>query len=130
RGEYDLAALKKLTGLRLNAHYGASKMRWLLDHDSAIQEAARNQCLVLLPLASYVAHLLTGESTPQVDAVSASRTFLTELGATQWSPSLLSLFDIDRNLLPDIVNSRHRFGNLALAHQKVLLQVVGGDQSL
>src|SRR5690606_32515283 len=28
RGEYDLAALKKLTGLRLNAHYGASKMRW------------------------------------------------------------------------------------------------------
>jgi len=128
-GEFDLAALKKRTGLRLNAHYGASKIRWLLDHDPAVQHAAKNQRLVFLPLAAYVTHLLTGQRTPVVDAVSASRTFLTELGTRQWAPDLLSLFDIPASVLPAIVNTRYAYGHLDIAGQQVPLRVVGGDQS-
>lgn len=128
-GEFNLTALKKLTGLRLNAHYGASKMRWLLDHDPLVQQAAKDQRLVFLPLAAYVTHLLTGQLTVQVDAVSASRSFLTELGAQEWSPALLSLFDLNSSQLPSIVSTRHAFGQLVLAKQIIPLQVVGGDQS-
>jgi len=128
-GEFDLAALKKLTGLRLNAHYGVGKMRWLLDHDTAVQRAAQNKQLVFLPLAAYVTHLLIGKAPWVVDGVSASRTFLTELGSTQWSSQLLSLFNIDKSVLPAIVGTRHAFGSLNLARQNIPLQVVGGDQS-
>lgn len=128
-GDFDLTALKQLTGLRLNAHYGASKMRWLLDHHPAVQQAMENNNLVFLPLAAYISHLLTGE-TPVVDAVSASRTFLTELGTRHWSNTLLSLFGINTDVLPTIVGTRHGFGDLSLAGQVIPLQVVGGDQSL
>jgi glycerol kinase len=128
-GDWDVMALKKCTGLRLNAHYGASKMRWLLDHDPAVQHAARQQRLFFLPLAAYVTHLLTANPVPVVDAGSASRTFLTELGGTDWSPYLLSLFQIDQSQLPPMVNTRHHFGHLALAGQQIPLEVVGGDQS-
>jgi len=128
-GDFNLQALKQQTGLRLNAHYGASKMRWLLDHDPAVQRAARQQRLLFLPLAAYAIHLLTANSQPVVDAVSASRTFLTELGSTDWSPHLCSLFQIDHHLLPPIVNTRHAFGHLTLAGQHIPLEVVGGDQS-
>lgn len=128
-GDFDLQALKQQTGLRLNAHYGASKMRWLLDHDSTVQRAAHQQRLLFLPLAAYATHLLTANPLPIVDAVSASRTFLTELGGTHWSPHLLSLFQIDPHWLPPIVNTRHDFGHLAFAGQQIPLDVVGGDQS-
>lgn len=124
----DVDALRTLTGLRLNAHYGASKMRWLLDHNSVVQQAAAEKRLLFLPLAAYVAHLLT-QQEQVVDAVSASRTFLTRLGACEWSPELLELFKIPRHCLPPIVPTRYPFGVIEIAGHNIPLQVVGGDQS-
>jgi len=128
-GHFNLNALKKLTGLRLNAHYGASKMRWLLDHHPDVQKAAKQNNLLFLPLASFVTHLLTHAQPAVVDAASASRTFLCEFGQTQWSESLLQLFSIQKNWLPAITISKHDFGNIAVNDQSIPLQVVGGDQS-
>ena len=128
-GTFDIDVLQQLSGLRLNAHYGASKMRWLLDNDDAVQRAAREQRLLFLPLAAYMACLLTGQQQGTVDAVSASRTFLTARGATDWSPDLLQLFGIQRNWLPQIVTSTHAWGSLTMARQEVPLRLVGGDQS-
>ena len=128
-GSWDIAALKKLTGLRLNAHYGASKMRWLLDHDSAVQKADAQNNLVFLPLAAFVTQQLTHANTAVLDAVTASRTFLTEFGQEDWSQPLLDLFAIERRVLPAIVGSRSDFGNITIGDQHIPLRVVGGDQS-
>lgn len=127
-GHYDLPALKLQTGLRLNAHYGASKMRWLLDHDTAVQVAARDNNLLFLPLAAYLTQQLTHQPAV-VDAVTASRTFLVGFGEQQWSDKLLKLFDIPAASLPAIVPTCHAFGDITVAGRKIPLQVVGGDQS-
>jgi len=128
-GRFDITQLKQRTGLRLNAHYGASKMRWLLDHDPNVQAAARQNNVIFLPLACFVTHLLTNSQEAIVDAASASRTFLCEFGQQQWSDYLLSLFSLQKNCLPKIVGSKHAFGNIMLNGQAIPLQVVGGDQS-
>jgi len=126
---FNINELKKLTGLRLNAHYGASKMRWLLDNHTEVKKAQAKNNLVFLPLAAFVTHLLTNSNIVLVDAATASRTFLTEFGKLDWSPTLLDLFSIDQHTLPSIAASKADFGNIMIGHQVVPLQVVGGDQS-
>ena len=126
---FDIATLQQRTGLRLNAHYGASKMRWLLDHDPLVQAAASENNLLFLPLAAFLAQRLTRNQHCVVDVATAARTFLCELGTQQWSPPLLELFQITRDCLPTIVPQRHAFGSMTLGDQTIPLAVVGGDQS-
>ena len=127
--------LRSLTGLHPNAHYGASKMRWLLDHVPAVQQAADAGVLCLSPLASFLHwHLLhDGQSLanvmPVVDAVIASRTLLTETGALQWSATLLDLFNIPESVLPVIKPTIADYSVLALGDARVPLKLLGGDQS-
>ncbi len=52
--------VRALTGLPLSAHYGASKMRWCLDHLPAVTRAAARGELLLLPLAAWLVGHLTG----------------------------------------------------------------------
>ena len=40
--------LNKLTGLRVSAHYGASKMAWCLLHQSEVKLAAKNNTLMFV----------------------------------------------------------------------------------
>ncbi len=41
KSKNQLPFLRQLTGLRANAHYGASKMRWLLDNTAVVHAAER-----------------------------------------------------------------------------------------
>jgi len=47
--------LRARTGLQRSPHYGASKLRWCLDHLPAVGEAAAARRLAFGPLASYLA---------------------------------------------------------------------------
>lgn len=121
--------LRELTGLRANAHYGASKMRWLLDNVPAIKAAAEKNTLCITPLAGFLCRHLTGARRTVVDAVIASRTLLTELSALQWSSKLLAFFSIPNSVLPDIHASLDNYGDIAVGNHKIPLRLVGGDQS-
>lgn len=121
--------IKAITGLRPNAHYGASKMRWLLDNDTAVQQAARDGQLLFVPLAAWLAAQLTGTSGCVVDPVIASRTLLMSLQDTAWSPYLLARFGIDAGCLPVIVPSNYAVGGLDVGGCRIPLALVGGDQS-
>ncbi len=66
-------------------HYGASKIRWCLEHLPAVARAADAGELLAAPLASYLA-LQLGAARPgaaRVDAANASRTLLFRLAATR-----------------------------------------------
>ena len=69
-------AIKKKSGLFLSPHYGASKLRWMLDNCPELERPLHNKELIFGPLAAFViANLLEG--TPCiVDHVNASRTQL------------------------------------------------------
>lgn len=122
--------LQQITGLYPNAHYGASKMRWLQLNDPAVQAACNaNDCL-FAPLAAFLARALTGAKKLHVDAVIASRTLLMDVAAGDWSDVALSLFELDKSTLPVIVPSDHPVGVIATAHYRIPLQWVGGDQSM
>jgi len=54
RLEPRAAEIRRLTGLVLSPHYGASKLRWCLDHVPAVRRAADRDDLAFGPLSSWL----------------------------------------------------------------------------
>ncbi len=92
--------VQRLTGLPLSPHYGASKLRWCLDHLPEVRSAAAQSRLHAGPLASYLLHRLLREQPFLADASTAARTLLWSPFERGWSEELLGLFGIPRAILP------------------------------
>ena len=126
---FDDEMIYRITGLFPNAHFGASKMRWCLQHYDGVIDAANKGRLCLAPLASYLANQLLDQSPFIVDPVNASRTLLMNLECGDWDKSLLTLFAIDSACLPDIVSNQSFFGTLTICGLCLPLMLLTGDQS-
>ncbi|MDH5394031.1 MAG: FGGY family carbohydrate kinase [Gammaproteobacteria bacterium] len=123
----DAREIKKLSGLVLSAHYGASKIKWLLSHDRRCQQAAQAENIIIAPLASYLIQQLSTLGTPVVDHVNASRTQLFDINSLQWSDSLLDKFQISKRCLPEVRPCLSDYGRLK--HHDIPLMLVNGDQN-
>ncbi len=119
--------VKKRTGLPLSPHYGASKLRWCLDHFGGAQTALAEGRLAYGPLAAFlISHLVEG-SPRLVDDANANRTQLWNIQARDWDPWLLALFDLPAEPLPACRPIRHPYG--LIAGTDIPLTVVNGDQN-
>ncbi|MGQ0656707.1 MAG: FGGY family carbohydrate kinase [Chromatiales bacterium] len=123
------APVEARTGLRLSPHYGVSKLRWCLDHAHAVRRARHGGWLVLGPLASYLLFRLTARRSCVVDPANAARTLLYDPLRVNWDDDLLSLFWIDRALLPRCVPTRHAYGDMSWHEGALPVRIVSGDQS-
>jgi glycerol kinase len=117
------------TGLPLSPHYGASKIRWCLDHLPAVAAGASAATLACGPLASFLVARATREGSFLADPANASRTQLWSPASGDWSAELLTMFGIRRGWLPASVPTRHDFGTLDLPGRDIPLVIVTGDQS-
>lgn len=88
--------LYKLTGLRADPAYSASKILWMKDN---MPEVYENTYKVLLP-KDYLAFKLTG--TMFLDLASASATQLVDIHKGRWSSKLVEAFKIRQEILPDL----------------------------
>ena len=120
--------IRRLTGLVLSPHYGATKLAWCLKHVPAVRRAARTGRLAAGPLASYLAAGLVERHPCIADPVNGLRTQLMELRTMDWSSELCQLFDVPRQVLPECVPNAYPFGELRLAGRRIPLTVVTGDQ--
>jgi glycerol kinase len=123
------AQIRAMTGLVLSPHYGASKLRWCLDHVPGVQRAARIDDLAAGPLSSFLLARLLEEHPVVADPANASRTLLFDPASLDWSQPLLDAFGIDRKCLPRCVPTRHGFGHLQVGERRIPLTACTGDQS-
>lgn len=98
------------TGLVLDPYFSASKFRWLLNDIDGARGRARRGEIVAGTIDSYLLARLTGGVVHATDVSNASRTSLMNLGTLDWDPDLLKLFNVPRNLLPDIIPSSGDLG--------------------
>ena len=117
------------TGLRLSAHYGASKLRWCLDHLPAVTAAQREGRLAMGPLASFLLFRLLEEKPLLADPANAARTLLWNIRTMDWDPWLLERFGVPQEPLPRCVPTHHPFGSLHVNERRIPLTVATGDQS-
>lgn len=121
--------IRARTGLVLSAHYGASKLRWCLDHLPAVAAARDTGRLAMGPLASFLLFCLLREWPLLVDPSNAGRTLLWNLDRGDWDDELIELFGIPRAALPACVPTRHGYGTLTVRGREIPLTVLNGDQS-
>ena len=117
------------TGLFLSAHYGASKLRWALDHLPAVQTARDAGTLCWGPQASFLVFRLLAEHPLYADPQCAARTQLWNLQSRDWDPELVALFGLPQGFLPKSVPTCHRYGTLRCGDAGIPLLAVNGDQS-
>jgi glycerol kinase len=135
RGESYLGQLSvsadqvhQLTGLPLSCHYGATKLRWCLEHLPEVAEAQRHGDLVAGPLMSLLLHHLCQERPSAVDSGSASRTQLWNLQRQQWDVDLCREFIIPVEVLPRGRGTCSTFGTLRVVGRDVPVVCANRDQ--
>jgi len=118
---------QQLTGLRVSPHYGATKMRWCLEHNKKVAQAQQDNCLSIGPIVSYIFwHLLGKQSL--VDPGHAQRTLLWNLQRNEWDQSLLDMFKIPRGVLPHCHHHNSHFGTLQLGDHTIPFTASARDQ--
>ncbi len=122
-------AVHRKTGLFLSPHYGASKLRWALDHLPAVRAALAAGSLCWGPMASFLVFRLCTEQAFLTDPQCAARTQLWNLHTGDWDPELLELFGLPQGFLPRSVPTCHDWGTLATPGGSIPLTAVNGDQS-
>lgn len=121
--------VRRITGLPLSPHYGASKLRWCLDAIPEVRAALSRNRLAWGPLSSYLLQGLLVERPVVVDPANASRTLLWDLESRDWSDTLLRMFGLPRSPLPACVATERLFGHLRVGRRSIPLRLCTGDQS-
>lgn len=121
------AEIRSRTGLPASSHYGASKLRWCLDHLPAVANAAADGRLACGPLGVFLAQQLLEPAPPRAEPTLANRTLLHAIAGTGWDSELLAAFGLPPQALPELVPSRYRWGRLR-CDLRAVLHLVGGDQ--
>jgi glycerol kinase len=122
-------AVHRGTGLYLSPHYGASKLRWALDHLPAVRAALESGTLAWGPMESFLVQRLTRERSFFAEPQCAARTQLWNLHERDWDAELLALFGLPAGFLPASVPTIHAWGTLEAGGLAVPITAVNGDQS-
>jgi xylulokinase len=101
-----LDGLLQLVQNRMLPGFTAGKLLWMREHEPALFARMRR----MLNPKDYLRYRLTGEFV--TDVSDASGTGLFDVRNRTWSAPLLSLLDLPRSLLPDVVESSERTGTL------------------
>jgi glycerol kinase len=91
------------TGLVLDAYFSGTKLKWLLDNIPGARQRAERGELAFGTVDSWLIFKMSGVHV--TDTSNASRTLLFDIRAQQWDEQLLSLLNIPRALLPQVLPS-------------------------
>jgi glycerol kinase len=115
--------IRERTGLLPDPYFSATKLEWIL------QRAERPQHdLAFGTIDSWLVWRLTGGAEHVIDVTNASRTLLLGLETLEWDDELLSLFGVDRAVLPRVVASSGVVGEALLDGTAVPIAGIAGDQ--
>ena len=103
--------IKEKTGLIPDPYFSATKIKWILDNVEGAKERARRGELCLGTVDSWLIWNLTGGKIHATDYSNASRTMLFNINTLRWDQELLSLFDIDESMLPEVKPSSCIYGH-------------------
>lgn len=127
----DIHRLSDKTGLPLTPYFSASKIAWLLENVDGLRERAVAGDVLFGTPDTWLLWNLTGGidgGVHKTDVTNASRTLLMDLETLSWDPSLLSMFDVPTQILPEISSSSEVYGIAVGALEGVPVSGILGDQ--
>src|SRR5271157_5764316 len=118
------------TGLILDPYFSATKVAWILDNVSGARARAERGELAFGTVDSWLIWHLTSGQRHVTDVTNASRTLLFNIVKGEWDDELLRIFNIPRSMLPEVVWSSQKVGEVTttLGLGGVALAGIAGDQ--
>lgn len=122
--------IQQKTGLVLDAYFSATKIQWILNNVHGAREKAAEGKLAFGTIDSWLIWNLTEGQLHITDVTNASRTMLFNINTVSWDEELLELFEIPKNLLPEVKSSSEIYGETSgkLLGTKVPIAGIAGDQ--
>lgn len=116
------------TGLKTDAYFSATKIKWILDNVDGARELAQNGNLLFGTVDTWLMWKLSGGKIHATDQTNASRTMLYDIHNLCWDKKLLDILDIPENILPTVQKSGSVYGNIDIMGVKLPVCGVAGDQ--
>ncbi|MEJ6505148.1 MAG: glycerol kinase GlpK [Crocinitomicaceae bacterium] len=122
--------IKKKTGLLLDPYFSATKLNWILNTHKEVREKAEKGEVLFGTIDSWLIWNLTNGRLHVTDSSNASRTLLFNIHGKQWDQELLDLFEIPRAMLPTVVSTSAKIGEVKLPEwdSSIPICAIAGDQ--
>lgn len=120
--------VRKTTGLRIDAYFSATKIKWILDHVEGARRRAENGELLFGTVDTWLIWKLSGGRIHVTDRTNASRTMLYDIHRLCWDNELLRIMEIPECMLPKVKPSSEIYGDLNILGAKVPAAGIAGDQ--
>ncbi len=120
--------ISDITGLKIDAYFSGTKIKWILDNVPGAREKAEAGDLLFGTVDTWLMWKLSGGRVHLTDNTNASRTMLYNLADRTWDERLLKLLDIPRAMLPEIKASSALYGEIDFMGTRLPVCGVAGDQ--
>lgn len=123
--------VKSKTGLRVDAYFSGTKVRWILDNVEGVRDRAEKGDLLFGTIDTWLIWKLTGNKVHVTDYTNASRTMMFNIHELKWDDELLDILTIPKKMLPEVRSSSEVYGETVEYHmfgQRVPIAGVAGDQ--
>jgi glycerol kinase len=122
--------VSSMTGLVLDPYFSATKVGWILDNVAGARARAERGELAFGTVDSWLIWHLTSGQRHVTDVTNASRTLLFNIVEGAWDQDLLSIFGIPESMLPEVVWSSQRVGEVttSLGLGGAPISGIAGDQ--
>lgn len=97
--------IKEKTGLKVDAYFSGTKIKWILDNVPGLRERAEKGEILAGTIDTWLIWKLSGGSVHATDVTNASRTMLFNIYSLDWDLDLLKLLDVPRCILPEVKDS-------------------------
>jgi glycerol kinase len=123
-------AVSARTGLVLDPYFSATKIAWILDNLEGARARAERGELAFGTVDSWLIWNLTSGKCHVTDVTNASRTLLFNIVKGEWDAEMLRIFDVPEQILPQVVWSSERVGDVTttLGLGGIAIAGIAGDQ--
>jgi len=122
--------IKKNTGLIIDSYFSATKIHWILNIVPGIKERAIKGEILAGTIDTWITWKLTAGKLHITDYSNASRTMLFNIHSLDWDENLLELFEIPRQMLPEVKMSSEIYGytDKSIFGKEIPIAGIAGDQ--
>ena len=120
--------IRKTTGLRIDAYFSATKIKWILDNVPGARDRAENGELLFGTVDTWLIWKLSGGKIHVTDRTNAARTMLYDIHSLTWDKRILEILQIPKCMLPEVRPSSEIYGNVNILGAEIPVSGIAGDQ--
>jgi glycerol kinase len=120
--------IQSTTGLKIDAYFSATKIKWILDNVEGARKMADEGKLLFGTVDTWLIWKLTEGKIHVTDVTNASRTMIFNINSGEWDEKLLELFNIPYSMLPKVCSSSEIYGYVDVMGASIPICGIAGDQ--